>query len=69
PPLRGRNEVKGRENSASHLQKKLLKKGILIRDCSNIRGLNNSFIRVAVKSREENQKLLQAFRKILWKRI
>ncbi len=51
--------------SASYLQKKLLKKGILIRNCTNIRGLNNSFIRVAVKTREENQKLLEALRKIL----
>ena len=52
--------IKLKNFSASYLQKKLLKKGILIRDCTNIRGLNNSFIRVAVKSRKENLKLLKA---------
>jgi len=51
------------EFSASYLQKKLLKEGILIRDCTNIRGLNNSFIRVAVKNRTENQRLIEVLEK------
>ncbi len=55
--------IKIKSLSASHLQRELLKKGILIRDCSNIRGLDNSFIRVAVKNRKENLKLLEALRK------
>jgi len=46
--------------SSSKLKQKLLKKKILIRDCSNFRGLNNNYIRVAVKTRKENQRLLQA---------
>ncbi len=46
--------------SSSHLQKKLLKKKILVRDCGNFRGLNNYYIRVAVKTRKENRKLLRA---------
>ncbi len=46
--------------SSSHLQKKLLKKKILVRDCGNFRGLNNYYIRVAVKTRKENLKLLRA---------
>ncbi|MDX1441816.1 MAG: threonine-phosphate decarboxylase CobD [Nitrosopumilaceae archaeon] len=45
---------------SSILQKKLLKKKILIRDCSNFRGLDNSYIRVAVKTRKENQRLIKA---------
>jgi len=49
--------------SASCLQKRLLKKKILIRDCTNIRGLNNSFIRVAVKNRTENQRLIEVLEK------
>ncbi len=40
-------------------------KGILIRDCSNYRGLDNRFFRVAVKKRVDNIKLIQNFRKIL----
>ncbi|MFZ8937837.1 MAG: threonine-phosphate decarboxylase CobD [Nitrosopumilaceae archaeon] len=46
------------------LQKKLLQKKILIRNCSNIRGLDHNFIRIAVKTRSENQKLLRALREI-----
>jgi threonine-phosphate decarboxylase len=42
------------------LQKKLLEKKILIRDCSTIRGLNDNYIRIAVKTRKENEKLIKA---------
>jgi len=36
----------------------LLQKGILIRDCSNFRGLGSGFYRIAVKTRKENELLL-----------
>lgn len=36
----------------------LLQKGILIRDCSNFRGLSKGFYRLAVKTRQENEMLL-----------
>lgn len=42
----------------------LLKRGILIRDCSDFRGLGSGYYRVAVKSREENEKLLKAIEEI-----
>jgi len=42
------------------LQKKLLRKKILIRDCSTVRGVNQDYIRIAVKTRKENIKLLKA---------
>lgn len=38
----------------------LLAKGILIRDCGNFRGLGKGFYRIAVKSRRENEILLEA---------
>ncbi|HXV66631.1 MAG TPA: histidinol-phosphate transaminase [Nitrosopumilaceae archaeon] len=41
------------------LQKKLLKKKILIRDCKSFRGLNNNYIRIAVKSHKDNIKLIK----------
>ncbi|MDE6388072.1 MAG: aminotransferase class I/II-fold pyridoxal phosphate-dependent enzyme [Lachnospiraceae bacterium] len=47
------------------LYTQMLEQGILIRDCKNFRGLGRGFYRVAVKSREENEKLLQAVAKIL----
>ena len=46
------------------LQKKLLKQKILIRDCSTFRGLNQNYIRIAVKTRGENIKLLKALEAI-----
>lgn len=52
-------------NTATELRKELLKRFILIRDCSNFEGLNNRFFRVAVRTREENIKLLEALRVIL----
>ena len=40
----------------------IMKHNILIRDCSNFRGLNQSFIRVAVKNSEENLKLIKCLK-------
>ena len=38
----------------------LLKRGILIRDCENFRGLGKGYYRIAVKTEEENRLFLQA---------
>ena len=46
------------------LQKKLQRKKILIRDCSTFRGLNQDYIRIAVKTRKENIKLVKALEAI-----
>ncbi len=46
------------------LQKKLLKKKILISYASTFRGLNNNYIRIAIKTRKDNQKLVNALEKI-----
>lgn len=45
----------------------LLNKGIIIRDCSNFRGLDNQYIRIAVKNRKENSKLVQAIKEVMSK--
>lgn len=47
------------------LKEKLLQKGILIRDCSNYIGLKSGFYRVAVRTREENERLIDVLRKVL----
>lgn len=44
------------------LYERLLRQGILIRDCGNFRGLGRGFYRIAVRSREENIRLLQALK-------
>jgi threonine-phosphate decarboxylase len=49
---------------SSVIQKKLLKKKILVRNCDSFRGLNNNYIRVAVKTRQENLKLIEALEAI-----
>lgn len=45
-----------------NLYAKLFEKGILIRKCNNFRGLDDTYYRIAVKSREDNEKLLEVIR-------
>ena len=42
------------------LGQELLKKGILIRDCSNFEGLSEGYFRVAVRDRTANEALTEA---------
>jgi threonine-phosphate decarboxylase len=55
--------IKSKPNSKT-LQKKLLRKKILIRDCSTFLGLNGNYIRIAVKTHKENMKLVKALEEI-----
>ena len=48
------------------LQKKLLQKNILVRDCSTFCGLDENYIRIAVKNRVQNKLLVKAFGEIKW---
>ena len=50
------------EVSSDIIQKKLLKHNILIRQPEGFTGLSNNFIRVAVKDRLSNEKLINALR-------
>lgn len=45
--------------TAGELRERLLKRGMLIRDCSNFRGLDNRYFRVAVRGHEENEALVR----------
>ncbi|MDD2336302.1 MAG: threonine-phosphate decarboxylase CobD [Geobacteraceae bacterium] len=51
--------------SAVELRSRLLEKRILIRDCSNFKGLDGRFFRVAVRTGEENHRLLVALGEVL----
>ena len=53
------------EITSSQIQDFLIKDKIIIRDCSNFVGLSEKYFRVAVKTREENQKLLSALKLIM----
>ncbi len=55
--------------TASRLRRKMLDVGVLIRDCSSFSGLDEYFIRVAVKTRKENEKMLAALKKSLDKQV
>jgi len=47
------------------VREELLRMGILVRDCSDFRGLGEGFIRVSVRLREENMMLVQALEEVL----
>ena len=49
--------------TATELKNKLLHQGILIRDCTSFRELDPYYIRVAVKTREENERLIEALKR------
>ena len=50
--------------SEKPLYEMLLKKGILIRDCANFRGLKKGYYRIAVKTRKENERFLQTLKEL-----
>ncbi|AKL94471.1 threonine-phosphate decarboxylase [Clostridium aceticum] len=49
------------------LQKKLLEKNILIRDCSNFSNLDKSFFRIAIKDETNNEKFAEALQEAMIK--
>ncbi len=51
--------------SRSNLQSQLMAHGILIRSCANYIGLDSHFYRIAIKSREDNQKLVCALQQVI----
>ncbi|MBS6196245.1 MAG: threonine-phosphate decarboxylase [Clostridiales bacterium] len=46
------------------LCQRLIKEQVMIRDCSNYPGLTQGYFRIAVRTHEENLKLLEALRKV-----
>ncbi len=46
-------------NNATRITAALREKGILVRDCSNFKGLDGSYIRIAVKSHKHNAMLIK----------
>jgi len=58
-------DIRNTSLTANALKHRMLKQGILIRDCSSFVGLNEFYIRVAVKTHEENVRLIDAFKKAL----
>ena len=53
------------DRTVTELTTTLLKQGIAIRDCSDFSGLDQSYFRVAVKNKQDNQLLLKALQNAL----
>jgi len=51
--------------TATELKNGMLKQGLLIRDCTSFKGLDEYYIRVAVKTHDENLRLIEAFKRIV----
>ena len=49
--------------TATELKSKLLRQGILIRDCTSFRGLDEYYVRIAVKTHVENERLIEALKR------
>lgn len=53
-------KIENKKLTSSILTKRLIERGLLIRDCTNFRGLGDKFFRIAVRTRKENSRLLMA---------
>ena len=53
-------EILNEKTSTELTSKLLIKNGILVRDCKSFRGMNDKFIRVAIKTPKENDVLLES---------
>lgn len=69
-PLRGAAnfllvDISGTGKTVGEIIPLLGRRGILVRDCSNFQGLHGQYIRIAVRSRSENEKLIASLRSAL----
>lgn len=53
------------ENISLKIRESLKERAILVRNCENFEGLDSRFIRVAIKAREDNEKLIRNLKEIL----
>ena len=58
-------DIRKTGSTATDLAGKLIAQGILIRDCTSFRGLDQYYIRVAVKTPSENERLIEALKRIV----
>ncbi|MBI2126574.1 MAG: aminotransferase class I/II-fold pyridoxal phosphate-dependent enzyme [Thaumarchaeota archaeon] len=57
--------TRGTHLTGPEIKKRILESGILVRDCSSFRGLDDYYIRVAVRTRQDNKKLLECLRQVV----
>jgi len=51
--------------TAPQLKEEMLRHGIIIRDCTSFNGLDEYYIRLAVRTRRENQRLIEVLNKVM----
>lgn len=51
--------------SEKNLYELLLERGILVRDCSNYIGLEKGYVRIAIRKRSDNDRLLKAIKEVM----
>jgi threonine-phosphate decarboxylase len=56
-------DIRKSKLTAAELKAKVLREGILIRDCTSFRGLDEYFVRVAVKTPQENTRLIEVLKR------
>jgi len=57
--------IKKTRFTANELSQELLKKGVIVRDCTSFKGLDEYWIRVSIGTMEENKKFIEIIDKIL----
>jgi threonine-phosphate decarboxylase len=57
-------KILNKKITSTKLREDMAKEGILIRDCSTFVGLDDRYIRVTVRGAGENQRLVEALRRI-----
>jgi len=57
----------GEDIDLKYIVDRLKLKGILVRECSNIKGLYGNFIRISVRKREENKRLIKELKCLLYR--
>jgi threonine-phosphate decarboxylase len=58
-------KIKNRKISSTQLKDRLSKAHILIRDCCTFMGLDDSYFRITIRSREDNRKIVEKINQIL----
>ena len=53
------------EMTSEEFKSRMEEKNILVRNCSNFKFLDNSFVRFAIKDREKNKKVIGAVKEVL----
>ncbi len=57
--------VKDTGMTATELSRKLMAKGIIVRDCTSFKGLDEYWIRISICTQEENEKFIEIMKKVL----